>query len=61
MIITYHGKANFMKGIKEVPVVRDHYIGKTLFGYIVDVGGTEMLLSKRFPDTGRSWRYKKED
>jgi len=61
MILTYHSKSKFMNDIKEVNVIREHYIGKTLFGYVVDVGGKEMLLSKRFPDTGRTWRYKKKE
>lgn len=57
MRVSYHGKSKTFKGAESYTVIREHFIGKTLFGYVIDLNGQEMLLSKRFPDNGRSWRY----
>lgn len=60
MKISYHGKSKSIpQGIYSVK--RPYFIGKTLFGYVLDLNGTEMLLSKRFPDNGKTWRYVNEN
>lgn len=66
MILTYHGNAKYMLGVKEVEVVDKMYIPhnsrevRNLFGYIIVLDGKKICIGKKIVDNNKTWRVKSE-
>lgn len=66
MVLSYHGNAKYMLGVKEVEVIDRMYIphnstkAEKLFGYIIIIDGKKICIGKKIVDNNKTWRVKGE-